>query len=501
MNDNNIFIISKQLLQKYINETTILKIKNLKLDIICFDENHFTGTTDLSKDILTSYSSKNTIKLYLTATYQKPLKEWNILSDCQMYWDIEDEQICKSIIVNEHELIHLKEKHGEEYIKSTMKYFNELSLTINDIFKCYEKIPELHLITNMFDQQRYQYLKEKLDCKNKMGFCFDTLFSLNKSKTKFMFDNEIKTFLRYISGSYKEKDGENTIYPRIYSICAEKDTRLPFTQIWFLPSNHINEISKCLTKLMFKDKILYKYDILCINRNNKELAKDIKDEITKKEKEAKNKGKLGLILLAGNMLSLGITLHLCDLVILMNNTLSSDKIMQQMYRCMTEDINKKIGFVIDLNINRVLNTCINYTIYKNEKSIDDKIKYLIENHLINIDVDMMLNKKLNSDIIIKKLMDIWKDDPINSFQILLRNLDNDYMKFDNPIQKLINKTFIIISKNDKITASLLFKYENDDIQELLSGKHIYIDSNNDSNKDLNKESNDDIKKEKKNIFY
>ena len=55
-----------------------MKIKNLKLDIIGFDENHFSGTTNLSKDILASYSSNNTIKIYLTATYNKPLKEWNI---------------------------------------------------------------------------------------------------------------------------------------------------------------------------------------------------------------------------------------------------------------------------------------------------------------------------------------------------------------------------------------------------------------------------------------
>jgi hypothetical protein len=41
--NNNIFIMSKQLLQKYINEKTIMKIKNLKLDIIGFDENHYSG--------------------------------------------------------------------------------------------------------------------------------------------------------------------------------------------------------------------------------------------------------------------------------------------------------------------------------------------------------------------------------------------------------------------------------------------------------------------------
>ena len=66
-------------------------------------------------------------------------------------------------------------------------------------------------------------------------------------------------------------------------------------------------------------------------------------------------------IISGNMLSLGITIESCDVVMLINNTLSSDKIMQQMYRCMTEGENKKMGFVVDLNISRVLNTCVNYT--------------------------------------------------------------------------------------------------------------------------------------------
>jgi hypothetical protein len=499
--DNNIFVMSKQLLQKYINDKTIMKIKNLKLDIIGFDENHFSGTTDLSKDILTSYSSKNTIKIYLTATYNKPLKEWNILQECQMYWDIEDEQICKSILLDENNLDKLKEKHDSLYIEKTIKYYNDLGLSINNIFKCYDKMPDLHLITNLFDQQRYEIIKGKLNNENKMGFCFDTLYGLNKSKTKFSFENEVKTILRYISGSNKEEDGEKTIFTRINNICSEKETRLPFTQIWFLPSDNINEISECLKKLIHEDNILKKYDVLCINRKNKELAKDIKDEINKKEIEALNKGRLGLILLVGNMLTLGITLNLCDLVILMNNTLSSDKVLQQMYRCMTEGENKKIGFVIDLNISRVLNTCVNYTIYKNEKSIDDKMKYLIKNHLINIDVDMMENKKINSDMIVKKLMDIWKEDPINSFRTLLRKLDNDYEEFDNSTQKLINKTFTKCLKNDKISLELKLKDEDDELQDLPTGKEIIKNNSDNDNEYTDNESSDDEEKQETQISF
>jgi hypothetical protein len=58
-----------------------MKIKDVKLDIIIFDENHQSGTTNLSKDILDSYTCKNTVKIYLTATYNKPLREWNILPE------------------------------------------------------------------------------------------------------------------------------------------------------------------------------------------------------------------------------------------------------------------------------------------------------------------------------------------------------------------------------------------------------------------------------------
>jgi len=484
LDDSNIFVMSKQLLQKYVDDKTIMQIKNLKLDIIGFDENHFSGTTDLSKSILDSYSSENTIKVYLTATYNKPLREWNIHENCQMYWDIEDEQICKSILVDGINIDKLKEKHGDKSVNETVKYFTEKGLSINDIFEAYIKMPDLYLMSNMFDSKRYDEIKDKI-MGSKYGFCFDVLFALNKEKTKFQFVNEVKTILRFISGSNKEvdfKNGDKSMFSRIHKICSEKETRTPFTQIWFLPTDNINEISKCLEQLMKEDNILKKYNVLCINRKNKELAKDIKEDITKQEKIAKAEGKSGLILLAGNMLTLGITLNMCDVVVLMNNTLSSDKVMQQMYRCMTEGYQKKIGFVVDLSISRVLNTCVNYTIYKNDKSAEDKIRYIIENHLINIDADMMEQKKINSDAIVSKLMEIWKSDPINNFKSLLRNLENDYINFDTSMQHIINKSFASSLKDNKVNTSIVMKNEDDELQELPSGKEKIRDDSENSEK-------------------
>ena len=496
LDECNIFVMSKQLLQKYIDEKTIMKIKNLKLDIIGFDENHFSGTTDLSKSILDSYSSKNTIKVYLAGTYNKPLRKWNISEECQMYWDIEDEQICKSILVDETNVDKLKEKHGDTSITTTIKYFTNNGLSIIDMFKPYENMPDLYLITTMFDSQRYDIIKDKI-MGSKYGFCFDVLFALNKQKTKFQFENDVKTILRFISGSNKEvdfKNGDKSMFSRILKICSDKETRTPFTQIWFLPSDNINEISKCLEQLMKEDTVLKKYDVLCINRKNNDLAKDVKEDITKQEKIAKAEGKDGLILLAGTMLNLGITLNMCDVVALMNNSLSSDKILQQMYRCMTEGFHKKFGFVVDLNISRVLNTCVNYTIYKNDKSAEDKIKYLIANHLINIDIDMMEQKKLNSDAIVCKLMEIWKLDPINSFESLIRNLDNECDILDTPTQTLINKDFKSTIKDKIINATIEIKDEDDESQQLPSGKEKVRDDSDKSEKSNNSDEEENPKK-------
>ena len=52
-----------------------------------------------------------------------------------MFWDIEDEQICKSILLNNDNIIKLEEKHGYDYIQKTIEYFNNLGYNVNDIFK------------------------------------------------------------------------------------------------------------------------------------------------------------------------------------------------------------------------------------------------------------------------------------------------------------------------------------------------------------------------------
>jgi hypothetical protein len=500
---SNIFVASKQLLQNYTIEKRNNEINNL--DMIIFDENHFSGTTEKSKEILKTYCNKETIKIYLTATYNKPLKEWNIKDDCKFFWDIEDEQICKLICsedkeIKEREVNRLVEKHGQQVFNIINDKRNKGYKT-NDIFNSYLRMPELCLLTSMFDNQRYEIIKNKTN-DSVYGFSFDALLSMNKQKTRFEYEEQIKIFLRYISGSNKDEDyknGDKSIFTRINKICTYRETRNPFTQIWFLPPNNINETSKALIKVMNEDDILKKYSIHAINSKNEMFQCDIKEEINKIETIAKNSNKKGVILLAGNMLGLGITLKNCDLVMLFNNTLSSDKVMQQMYRCMTEEKEKKLGFVVDLNIGRVLNTCINYSVYNKSKNLEEKIKYLIEYHLINIDVDYFENKKINSNILVEKLINIWKDNPINNLRVLLRNLDNEYIEFDNNTQKLLNKLFTSSTQGD-IKATLEVKEEGDELQSLKSGKEINSDKEESEKNELDKEL-EEIEKAEKEISF
>ena len=497
--NKNIIITSKQLLQKYVNENMISVIKDI--DLICFDENHFSGTTLLSQDIINTYSSSKTNKIFLTATYNKPLKCWGISEECQLYWDIEDEQICKSILKDEKNIEKLIYKYDDTVTK-TLELYKNKGFDIRSIFDIYSKMPDLHLMTTMFDNERYQEIKENIK-DTKYGFSFDTLFALTENKENFKFEKEVSKILRYISGSSKEidfKEGDMSIYSRINRICSEKDSRKPFTQIWFLPSKHINQISESLKKIILKDKILNNYNVLCINRNNEELVTNVKNDIFKEEEKTKAEGKDGLILFAGDMLTLGITLENCDLVLLFNNSMSSDKVMQQMYRSMTEANNKKFGFVIDLNISRVLNTCINYSVYKENKTLDEKLKYQIDNHLINIDVDIIESKKINSDKIVSKLINIWKSDPVNHFKSLLENLKNDIIQFDKPIQDKINDLFINSIQEKTTNVQVTLKDEEDDVQNLPDGKEII---KTDSDKDSSDSSSEDelTKKTLRNINF
>ena len=482
LQDNNIIIVSKQLLDDYVLEKKVEAIVQLGLDFIVFDENHFHGTTQMSKNILQSYSSQKTIKLYLTATYAKPLSEWNIPLDCQFYWDIEDEQLCKKRNIQG-----LVEKHGEDVLLFLTEANKEAKLSV------YDKMPDLELITNIIDRKRYEVIKERIK-DTSYGFSNSTLLSGN-------FPSEVDTMLAYITGSNKEEDypkKDLSIFGRIKRKCIKSNSRTKLnngdftSQLWFLPfgiNMTINKVSEHLKDRMSKNSILKNYEIKIVNSKKEYKLKDIKEEIKNWELKAKEDGKHGLILLAGNQLTLGITLPFVDIVFLFNDIVSSDKIIQMMYRCMTESMNntendkinsgrKRMGFVVDLNISRVLNTLLDYNVHKKDLNVEQKITYLVENNLINIDSDLFESKE-NKTKLVEKLLHIWKADPINNLKILLRKIEENIIDLDTKDQKMLNQYFTSSVGDEKVNVKVQFDEESD--EALPDGKEIVKEGGGDDN--------------------
>jgi len=490
LKENNIIIVSKQLLDDYVLEKKVESIMQLNLDFIVFDENHFHGTTQMSKNIIQSYSSEKTIKLYLTATFKKPLCEWIIPLDCRFYWDIEDEQLCKKRNIQG-----LLEKHGEDVLLFLTEENKETMLSI------YDNMPDLELVTNIMDIKRYEMIKNRIK-DTSYGFSNSTLLSGN-------FPSEVDTILAYITGSNKEEDypkKDLSILGRIKQKCIKSNSRTKLnngdftSQLWFLPygvNMTINKVSEHLKDRMLKNRILKNYEIKIVNSKKEYKLKDIKEEIKNWELKAKEEGKDGLILLAGNQLTLGITLPFVDIVFLFNDILSSDKIIQMMYRCMTESINneendkinsgrKRMGFVVDLNISRVLNTLLDYNVYKKDLNVEQKITYLVENNLINIDSDLFESKE-NKTQLIEKLLNIWKADPVNNLKILLKKIEENIIDLDTKDQKMLNQYFTSSVGDEKINVKVQFDEESE--QPLPEGKEIIKDDGNDV--DETEEKSDD----------
>ena len=130
----------------------------------------------------------------------------------------------------------------------------------------------------------------------------------------------------------------------------------PIVIMCFLPQNNIAELSNTTKELLEANNVVPEYEIVIINSKVTSNPKDIILEAIASVKN--NTNKKGVLVLSGKQCSVGVTINNCDIVILLNNNKSYDMIYQMMFRCMTEGLNKKCGFVIDMDMYRVTQICM-----------------------------------------------------------------------------------------------------------------------------------------------
>lgn len=286
-NQHNVIIVSKQTLgwvepgTEDEDKPEVIKSKinerfgsiKSKINIMFNDEVHFGMTTEKAiqiSNILQEFGKIPTV--YVTATYNKPLKIFNIDNECKLTWDVNDIGIMKNLktkppllkkkglnkyidtVVNnvktrkkEKKILKqklendssqknrkflykkLEKKYSEpRYIKNnkirdkfgakiyddTLKFFgdNTGKNVVDDLIKNYSQYPKPHLITSLWHKDKLNIEKSKIG-DTEYGFDMSKLF-LTKNKS---FENpeQVKELLRYYFGkstkemNYEERDFYN----------------------------------------------------------------------------------------------------------------------------------------------------------------------------------------------------------------------------------------------------------------------------------------------------
>ena len=451
--ENGLLMVSStQLLKNYKNtDCKTSHIKN-EYDIVFIDEAHYGGITRSTINSLKSYIVNSPVWIYVTATYTKPKFCIDIYDKHILTWNMFDIGYIKN---NDFEGL-IKHKKDEIFNKVLDKYDKQSLITE------YSLIPKMNITTLKIDTQKINEISDKIN-KTELdyGWCIDGLFDVENNQFRnrnSLYNVSVKMF----------KNME--LNESLISKYIKHDDKIVIMVYLPLSSNTgIKNLQEMYKDFLLKNSIVDTgiYEIMTMNSEDNDNPEKINNYM--KNVDVKNH----LIVLCGNMCSMGLTINMCDIVVLMNNTTSFDDIYQKMYRCMTERKNKKEGFIIDVNMRRSIDMIVDMSYKMNKKTtnIEDSLTTLFKTKMINWSVESMDEKNIKiSDPVkyiksewmlpknIKKTIktylngvDLWceKNDIIMLNKIITSELKNDNTFNVNVIE---NEEFTEIKKGDKVKS-------------------------------------------------
>ena len=478
----NIFIISPG----YLKNTTSKKceskdfkriewLRSISFDIIFMDEAHYGGCSVYSRNIL-EYYGENSVKIFMTATFSKPLLSYNISINNITSWTNDDNRSC-----------HLFGDGGKEEL---VKKHGDIILDIVNDYSSYESIRNEYneYVTMKFISQdirddevrakiieRIKHTGEGESIKSRFLGNWD-LHKIKKGEEKLQNESQALVPYNSIFGEYDDEFDEpinkNCIINQIKEECTLGDSRCigdescdPIIILCFLDSKNIGFRSNCLKKMLenkhrdFHPKT-GKYTI--VNTNSKEKG-NIKDRVAFAYKEAKSKKKQGVLIHTGVQGHMGITFEYCDIVLMMNEDKSSDLIVQKIHRCMTTSKGKKFGFVVDMNIHRQINTIANYAMMIKPKIPTKKAMHqCLKQGLLGLNTSHF--KNVSDDKIINMMYDeIYCARPETAIKPLINDIRTIGCVLSEDDDELINKYFTPIKKPKSSSTKKLKEDSNKDI--------------------------------------
>jgi len=232
-------------------------------------------------------------------------------------------------------------------------------------------------------------------------------------------------------------------------------------------SNYDPAVNKKDSKTLFKarpqQKITFESEFNKGIFHEEDLKGDLKQNIVSIEREALRRGK-GLVILTGDVAKMGISLKCVDVVFLMSNIKEADDIIQKMYRALTDDPpNKKHGFIVDLNLKRIITAMYEYdlekdmmrTKSKHVESVKERLNKIF--NLCNWGQDAFIED--NPDKNFNDIMNIIKKRVLDNLENKIFSDFNENFKEIKNIQKQIFfentslfKDMIDILKYSKVSA-------------------------------------------------
>lgn len=376
-------------------------LNGLYWDLVLLDEIHEGGSTELSNAMLDTYIGSKPIRVMMTATYTKPVDYYTIPPECCCFWDLEDVRLMRSWGLCP------KEGESEVFARLCDKYgASDVAIARDDTYKsgetdasirlCYVNAPRLGILTNIMQATIYEEIRVATGSPdNVYGFSMRSLFMPTKDGKAFQNQKAVDTFLAIISGSDKMKHykkGDMSMFTRItryWKAMGHRDSDEFMTQMWFLPSGVgqlLEHVKPAIISRINANPVLKHFATLTLDSGMEDISKAVASAVV----DAKAQGKRGLILLTGNVGSLGVSLPEVDVAFMLHDKESADMNYQQMMRVLTEMVNKKYGIVVDFNVWRVLSTLNTYATSRcgqAEKSSADRIRWCVSN-LIDVDPDL-----------------------------------------------------------------------------------------------------------------
>lgn len=502
-------------------------LSKMSFDMRFIDESHNGGTTELAKKTLEFYG-KQAFTVQITATYSKPVNDYNIPKDCWILWDLEDIKLCKNI-TEEGSRNRLVEKHGN-CIEEIISQYSE-----DNIINEYSKYPDLWLLTDELSNETIVKImnRNKIEGHEYDGYSMEGCFLLNeqryvnkKTNKEPSFqspDKVLDIFYRIFGKIIKDEFGDiydkqyprkNIFMERIKKICTnpENNSRFigegdfhnePMIIMAFLPQNNINEISEATINLLKKNKVIPDYEIISINsKTTNNPKKSIEDARIK----ARNSGIKGVLVLSGKQCSLGVSIDNCDIVLLLNNSMGFDMIYQMMFRCMTEGNNKKCGFVVDLNIHRVIETSvINYaSLIKPDIHPRDATKFILQERLINLNGDHWMpsfgNDVSKITALCENVYELYSSNTENALNHFLNRLRFKEILLTKEEQQIFNAMFSNTSPTKKQKEFINKLLEEDEEKEKIK-KGIEKTKVDNEDIDTSSETRNEDENEEKKINY